>query len=68
MTDSLSTGSFLCTIFTDTWIYLDDFGINMMLVKAETHSGMSGCGVYESKEDILKDLHQGMEDAVMELS
>lgn len=57
---------------TDTWIYLDDFGINMMLVEAETHSGMSGCGVYDEKGYLVGILcgssEDGTEAAILPLS
>lgn len=57
---------------TDTWIYLDDFGINMMLVEAETHSGMSGCGVYDAEGYLVGILcgssEDGTEAAILPLS
>lgn len=57
---------------TDIWIYLDDFGINMMLVEAETHSGMSGCGVYDAEGYLVGILcgssEDGTEAAILPLS
>lgn len=57
---------------TDIWIYLDDFGINMMLVEAETHSGMSGCGVYDTEGYLVGILcgssEDGTEAAILPLS
>mgnify|MGYP002520758409 CR=1 FL=1 len=57
---------------TDTWIYLDDFSINMMLVEAETHSGMSGCGVYDAEGYLVGILcgssEDGTEAAILPLS
>lgn len=56
----------------DIWIYLDDFGINMMLVEAETHSGMSGCGVYDAEGYLVGILcgssEDGTEAAILPLS
>lgn len=31
------------------WIYLEDFALNMMLVKLEASNGMSGCGVFDKE-------------------
>lgn len=57
---------------TETWIFLDDFGINMMLVEAETHSGMSGCGVYDAEGYLVGILcgssEDGTEAAILPLS
>lgn len=57
---------------TEAWIYLDDFGINMMLVEAETHSGMSGCGVYDAEGYLVGILcgssEDGTEAAILPLS
>lgn len=57
---------------TDIWIYLDDFGINMMLVEAETHSGMSGCGVYDAEGYLVGILcgssEDGTEAAILPIS
>lgn len=32
-----------------SWIYLEDFNLNMMLAQLPSKQGMSGCGVYDEK-------------------
>lgn len=53
------------------WIYLEDFGLNMMLTKLECGMGMSGCGIYDENGYFVGILcgvsHEG-EAAILPLS
>lgn len=33
---------------TYTWVYLEDFGLNMMVAELPAKSGMSGCGIFSA--------------------
>lgn len=38
---------------TYTWVYLEDFGLNMMVAELPARSGMSGCGIFSAQGDFL---------------
>ena len=38
---------------TYTWVYLEDFGLNMMVAELPAKSGMSGCGIFSAQGDFL---------------
>lgn len=53
------------------WIYLEDFSLNMMLVKIDCSPGMSGCGIYDENGyfmGILCGVDEEGEAAVLPLS
>lgn len=37
----------------DTWVYLEDFALNMMLAELPAKSGMSGCGIFDGQGNFL---------------
>ena len=38
---------------TYTWVYLEDFGLNMMVAELPAKSGMSGCGIFSAQGNFL---------------
>lgn len=46
----------------ESWIYVEDFGVHMMLLSGEAHAGMSGCGVFEEDGCFLGILCGGNEE------
>lgn len=38
---------------TYPWVYLEDFGLNMMVAELPARSGMSGCGIFSAQGDFL---------------
>ncbi len=53
---------FLPATVTEPWIYMEDFGQNMMLGKGSAHSGMSGGGVYDGQGHFIGLLCGGNEE------
>lgn len=37
----------------DTWVYLEDFALDMMLAKLPARSGMSGCGIFDGQGNFM---------------
>lgn len=56
---------------SEPWVYLEDFSLNMMLVKLPAKYGMSGCGIYSADGaflGILCGMNDDGEAAVLPLS